>query len=740
VTVSNRMPGDEALLADAVREKLQRAGRSGLTQSDLEAALPAEAAEPLEDLLLTLEKEGEAACWNRRWFALRWTDWVVGRVRGGRGGDALLASGEGGEAGYVIPRQQLGAARDGDLVLAKPQGRGRRRRAASLPEASVLKVLVRRASTVVGFVAREEERVRLVPYDSKLLLEIRLDGGRDLAPGTWVEAGLSESGGRSGTVSARVDEVLGTLESPGVDTDVVLRHHGIPRRFPPAVEEACEGLPADPEAADIHGREDLRGRVVFTVDGADARDFDDAIGVERLPGGGFRLGVHIADVAHYVPEGSALDLEAYRRGTSVYYPERVVPMLPEALSNGLCSLRADVPRLAHSVFLDFAPDGELEARRFADTVIRSRRRLTYEESRRLLEEPRRGDGPEYGEVLGVLEAAAQLMRVLYRRRLDRGSIDFDLPEGNVILDSDGVTVGVKPGERNIAHRIIEECMIAANEAVALELWSHECPALFRVHEPPTQERLEELRELLRPLGLKLPDDLTSLHPSHLQHVLERAEGTDDEPFVSSVVLRSMQRASYSVEARGHYALASRHYCHFTSPIRRYPDLVVHRRLRALRRGTAQAEAEATELPRRLPAIAVHCSETERRAERSERELLRWKLLRLLAEREGEVMTGRITGVQPFGFFVELDRQYVDGLVPIHSLADDFYVYEAERRRLVGRRSERTFRLADRLEVRLVRVDPLRRMVDLAIPGMPEPERGDRRAEGRGGKGPRPRRR
>jgi ribonuclease R len=276
--------------------------------------------------------------------------------------------------------------------------------------------------------------------------------------------------------------------------------------------------------------------------------------------------------------------------------------------------------------------------------------------------------------------------------------------------------------------------------VALELWSHECPALFRVHESPTQERLEELRELLRPLGLKLPDDLTSLHPSHLQHVLERAEGTDDEPFVSSVVLRSMQRASYAVEARGHYALASRHYAHFTSPIRRYPDLVVHRRLRALRRGTAQAEAEATELPRRLPAIAAHCSETERRAERSERELLRWKLLRLLAEREGEVMTGRITGVQPFGFFVELDGQYVDGLVPIHSLTDDFYLYEAERRRLVGRRSERTFRLADRLEVRLVRVDALRRMVDLAIPGMPEPERTDRRTEGRGGKGPRSRRR
>lgn len=737
--MSNRLPGDEALLAAAVREHLERAGRQGLTQGELAAALPAEAAGELEALLLELETEGDAACWNRRWFALRWTDWIVGRVRMGRGGDALLASGERGEAGYAIPRQQLGAARDGDLVLARPQRRGRRRRAAALPEASVLKVLVRRASTVVGFVAMEEGATRLVPYDSKLPLEIRLDAARRLEAGTWVEASLAESGGRSGVVSGRVEEVIGILGSPGVDTEVVLRHHGIPREFSPEVSEACEGLPSEPGPEDLHGREDLRETVVVTIDGADARDFDDAIGVVRRPGGGFRLGVHIADVGHYVPEGGALDLEAYRRGTSVYYPERVVPMLPEALSNGLCSLRPDVPRLAHSVFLDFAADGELEARRFADTVIRSRRRLTYAETRRLLEEPRRGDETEYGEVLRVLETASQLMRVLYRRRLDRGSIDFDLPEGNVILDSDGVTVGVKPGERNIAHRIVEECMIAANEAVALELWSHECPGLFRAHEPPTQERLEELRELLRPLGMALPEDLTSLHPSHLQQVLERAEETDDEAFVSSVVLRSMQRAFYSHEARGHYALASRHYTHFTSPIRRYPDLVVHRRLRALRRGTAQQEAETTQLPQRLPAIADHCSETERRAERSERELLRWKLLRLLAEREGEAMTGRITGVQPFGFFVELDRQYVDGLVPIHSLTDDFYLYEPERRRLVGRRSERTFRLADRLEVELVRVDPLRRMVDLAVPGMPEPERTERRPEPRGGK-PRPRRR
>jgi len=281
-------------------------------------------------------------------------------------------------------------------------------------------------------------------------------------------------------------------------------------------------------------------------------------------------------------------------------------------------------------------------------------------------------------------------------------------------------VGIKPGERNVAHRIVEEFMIAANEAVAWQLESHECPALHRVHDPPTRERLEELREVLKALGISLRGDLGELHPGALQEVLEKVKGRPEEAFVSAMVLRSVQRAVYSPEARGHYALAARHYLHFTSPIRRYPDLLAHRRLKALLRGAAEAEAESALLAERLPVMAEHCSSTERRAEQSERDLLQWKKVRFLESRIGEKFRGRVTGVQPFGLFVQLEDLYVDGLVPVRTMADDYYVYEPEAHRLVGERSGRRFQLADAVEVLLVAVDHRHRGLDLKIVGMPEP--------------------
>ncbi len=727
VSAPAALPGGEVFLVEAARARLGEAGRRGLTWGRLVEVLAPAAPDEVETALGELEREGWATSWNRRWFAVRWTDWVAGRVRATRGGDALVESGAEGEAGYFVAARGLNGARDGDLVLARPLRRGRVR-PGRLPEANVLKVLERRAATVTGYLRTDGGERRLAPFDPRRQAEVVVTEGAEALPDeTWVVVELAAAGGRGGAPRGRVVETLGTLDQAGTDVDVVLAHHEIPQDFPAGLAEIAAALPADPGSADFAGREDLRDEVVFTIDGETARDFDDAIGVVRRPDGSFRLAVHIADVAHYVEEGSPLDLEAYRRATSVYFPDRVVPMLPEGLSDGLCSLRPGVPRLAQSAFLDVSPDGTVRARRFADTVIRSWRRLTYGEGRRLLEEPRPSDRAEYGEVLPVLETAAELMRILYRRRLERGSVDFDLPEGDVVLDSDGVTVGVRPGERNVAHRIVEECMIAANEAVAQELSSHRCAALFRVHDPPSPARVEELRRLLLAFAIELPADSTVLHPSHLQRALEAALGRPEEAFVSTVVLRSLQRAAYSPEERGHYALASRHYTHFTSPIRRYPDLLVHRRLRALRRGEASDEAARTRLEERLPRLAAHCSANERRAERAERDLLRWKLVRWMSERIGERFRGRVTGVQPFGLFVELEELFVDGLVPIQSLTDDFYLVELEKRRLVGSRSGRAFRLADAVEVELVRADALRRMLDLRIAGMPDPEANPDRA-------------
>ena len=729
MTVASRRPGDEAILRAAVAERLGRVGRKGLTRAELVAALSSDwSEEAVRGVLAELADEGEAVQWNRRWMPIAASGWLVGEVQVVERDEAVVVTAGAQMPAWSVRAGDLKGARAGDAVLLRPIQKARRRRG-RLPRAAVVRRLGLRNQTVVGTLEETPGGRRLVPFDPRSRVEARVDGGDELAEDVYVVVELDER--RPGLEArGRVVEVLGSPDMPGIDVEVILRHYEIPEEFPAGLEASAEELPADPAGADYRGRRDLRDVLTVTIDGETARDFDDAITVEERESGGWTLGVHIADVAHYVEEGSALDLEAYRRGTSVYFPDRAVPMLPEHLSNGLCSLRPDVPRLTLSAFLTIDARGKVRRRRFAQSVIRSDRRLTYAEVARLLEQPRPGDAQEYGQVLGLLRRAESLMRKLLERRLARGSIDFDLPEGDVILDTEGFTVGVRPGQRTVAHRIIEEFMIAANEAVARELDGAGEPALYRLHDPPSKEALEELKDTLAPLGLPLKGDLAAPQPSALQAVLRRVEGHPEEPFVSSLVLRSMQRAIYDPESRGHYALASRHYTHFTSPIRRYPDLVVHRRLKA-RLGVRPAE-EAETLAVRLPAIATHSSVTERRAERAERDLLQWKLVRLLAARVGESFAGRISGVQPFGLFVMLADYFVDGLVAIRSLADDFYLYDPAAHTLKGSENERVFRLADEVEVVLAGVSQRHRGLDLRIAGMPEPPERPTRRRGRSG--------
>jgi ribonuclease R len=711
-------PGAEGPARERAFAVLDAAGRKGLTEEQVRRELEAEiGGEELDAALRTLSERGRAAQVEGRWYALEHTPWVVGIVDPVDTGDALLRPGYRQEPELFLRRRNLSGALAGDTVLVRRMGRSAKPTDWKLPEGAVLQILARRHDTLVGTLESEGGRRWLVPYDPKLNLELPVAGAEEIAETHYVEVGIERKRG----AVARVLEDLGDPEEPGVDVKVVLRHYGIPEEFPQPVLDSVRAYPADPGPEDWAGREDLRRRTILTIDGESARDFDDAVSIERLPNGLFRLGVHIADVAHYVREGTPLDNEAYRRGTSVYYPDRAIPMLPEALSNGLCSLRPKVPRLTMSAFLDIDRDGRVVDRRFAETVIQSARRMTYNEVRRILEEPRDGDAAEYGRVLPVLREMHVLMTILHHARLVRGSIDFDLPEGNVELGTDGTVVGVTAAQRNIAHRIIEEFMIAANEAVAEELETRGVPALYRVHDAPSPDRLAELRDLLAPLGIALRGNFDALHPTFLQEALKHAQGTAAEPFVSSIVLRTMQRAHYSPECRGHYALASRYYCHFTSPIRRYPDLVVHRSLRALLRGGEDLTTRM-EIAGRLPAIGEHTSTTERRAEQSERDLLQWKKVRFLAGRIGETFRGRITGVQPFGLFVQLDELFVDGLVPIRTMADDYYLYEADSHRLIGDHQHRTFRLADEVEVELTGVNLRRRGLDFKIAGMPEPKR------------------
>lgn len=726
------MSGLDGVIRQDVLERLLTAGQSGMQLVELQKELaPDWDVAGVEQALGDLQRAGLAVEWNRRWMAIRFTEWVVGQVSQLEKGDALIRTGDRREAGYFVSRRNLKGAIDRDRVLIRRVKSPGKKGGDRLPEATIVRVLERPLRTVVGTLDHEGDRRWLVPFDPKVNLDLEVTGGDKMLEDQYVVVEvLDPPRGSRGRLRGRVTEVLGSASSPGVDVLVMLRHFRIPDTFPEDVLAEAGRFGEDPVESDLEGRRDLTTETTVTIDGESARDFDDAISVEQRPDGGFSAAVHIADVSHYVSEGEALDLEAFRRGTSVYFPDRAIPMLPETLSNGLCSLRPDVVRLTLSAFLEFSSAGEVESRSFDTTVIRSSRRLTYGEVRRMLEAPETKDEQEYGPVLKMLRAAEALARVLNRRRMDRGSIDFDLPEGDVILDEEGFTVGVRPGERNIAHRIIEELMIAANEAVAFHLDTHESPAVYRVHDPPQSTSLEELRSVVKPLGLKLEGDLQLVNPAALQALLKQAEGKPEEPFVSSLVLRAMQQAAYDPECRGHYALGSTHYTHFTSPIRRYPDLLVHRQLKKLLRGSEPSEGKTSLLEQRLPSIAEHCSFTERRAERAERQLLQWKLVRLLAGRIGEKFSGRVTGVQPFGLFVQLSDYFVDGLIPIRSMADDFYVYEADSHRLIGQERGKIYRLADQVEVVLAGVDPRQRGLSLAIEGMPEPRRSRRRPQRR----------
>ncbi|MCZ6507462.1 MAG: RNB domain-containing ribonuclease, partial [Acidobacteria bacterium] len=470
------IPGQTELLREKLGEVLAQAGRRGLSRAEI--ALRVEGLAREEDFgptLASLERQGSVVEWNKRWYALAATDWCAGELQGLAAGDALLRSGAGDEVGYFVPKRYLNGARPGDQVIAKPL-RGRRRPGQRLPQAGVVKVVGRGFDQLVGTLEPRGGKHYLLPFDRRLRLEVEVENGAAIREGTFVVVAVDHKGSsRLGPLLGRVERELGSANDPGVDAEVVVTHYELPTSFPAAAEAEADALPGSPDEPDFAGRRDLRGELTVTIDGVHARDFDDAISVGQRDDGSFDLAVHIADVAHYVALGSALDVEAYRRGTSVYFADRVLPMLPEKLSNGLCSLRPGVPRLVQSVFLHIDTDGEVRSRTFADSVIESKRRLTYSEVSDLLEAPAPDVRAEYGEVLPMLGRAADLTSILMAKRARRGSIDFDLPVGDLLLDDAGIAVGVEPSERTLAHRMIEEFMLAANEAVAAELFAHAEP-------------------------------------------------------------------------------------------------------------------------------------------------------------------------------------------------------------------------------------------------------------------------
>jgi ribonuclease R len=601
---------------------------------------------------------------------------------------------------------------DGSLVLVRGQLYAFPRAQAARPARPA--PLARRH--IVGRFERDRlGQAYVVPFDRRASDDVLVParGGGEAEPGQMVVVEITRQAAAGQPPKGAVTEVLGPIDEPGVDTEIILRKHDIPDEHGPEALAEAARIGSGVSPTDLDGRTDFRDRIVVTIDGEHARDFDDAISIERLPNGHYRLGVHIADVAHYVKEGSALDREAYERGTSVYFPERAVHMFPEALATGVCSLNPQVDRLVQSCLMEITGQGEVVRHEIRDGVIRSNERMTYTSVNAILTDEDPETRARYASFVPTFEQMGELFAILNRRRRQRGSVDFDLPEPQVVLDTEGLVADIVPSERNIAHRIIEEFMLLANETVASHLERAGMPALYRIHEVPDALKVEEFDAFVRALGFALDAPPGAVKPKHFQALVEKIKGSPVERPIAFLMLRTMQKARYDSVNMGHFGLAAASYTHFTSPIRRYPDLVVHRLLRELRQAQVTEERrEALEVT--LPETGRHTSERERRADEAERELVQWKKVRFMADKVGDVFDGYITGVTHFGLFVELVEHYVEGLVHVSTLGDDYFRFTEGSHVLVGERTRKAYRLGDHVRVQIVRVDLERRMIDLAV--------------------------
>ncbi len=608
-----------------------------------------------------------------------------GKISGNAKGFAFFIPALPGKDHYLSPENQKGAM-DGDWVWVRelPQG-----------GAEVYSVVQRARKTLVG-TYKEKDGVGFVQPDEKkisysLFIEEKDRGGAKIGDKVVVEILRYPSDQEE--MQGQITEVLGEQGEKGVDMLSIIRRLELPDKFPEAALKEAKSL-SEPDQEEVQGREDWRKEQVITIDGADAKDLDDAVSVQRR-GDGYLLGVHIADVSHYVRPGSALDKEAYRRGTSVYFPDRVLPMLPHELSDELCSLNPNEDKLTLSCIMEIDARGNVTDSRVVKTIIRTRHRMTYDDVNEILAGNKMLRG-EYSDIVQMLGDMRALADILHQNRAKRGGIDFELSEAEITLDASGRAVAVEAKERGISERIIEEFMLLANETVARRAAGAALPFLYRVHEAPSADKLETLKDFLGTMGYGIRN-LRSIRPMAIQQVLKRAAGTKEEAVISRVTLRSMMKARYDPECLGHFGLALEYYCHFTSPIRRYPDLVVHRMLKTLLEGKKDKRRS------NMAEQAKHCSDREVAATEAERLADDIKKCEYMSAHLGEEETGIVSGVSQTGFFVELPNT-IEGMVRIASIEDDFYISDEKNYRVVGRRTGRTFRLGDEVWVKAVTAD------------------------------------
>ena len=649
------------------------------------------------------------------------------------------------ETDVFVPAGAIGTAMHGDRVVARvtpAQEEGRSR------EDEIIRILERANEKIVGTFERSKTFGFVTPDNTKLTQDIfvakKFFKGAKTGSKVVVKITKWPNGRRS--AEGEVIEVLGKVGDPGVDVLSVMRQYELSETFPEDVQAEADAVEQEPSPAEYQGRADRRDLQIVTVDGEDSKDLDDGVYARKNPDGSYFLGVYIADVSHYVKEHAPLDREAYARGTSVYLVDRVIPMLPKELSNGICSLNAGVDRLSMACEMQISSEGEITSYEILPTVIHVYRRLTYNIVNKVLVDKAEPFLSDNGDILPMLETLAELRGALKAKRHRRGSIDFDLPEVKVKLDENGHPVALIKREGSLAESIIEECMLAANETVAKHMDTKNLPFMYRVHEQPSEEKIERLNNLLAAFGLFVKqDEQGHIKPIDVQQVLEKVEGRPEERIISTVSLRSMQQARYSEQSLGHFGLAARYYTHFTSPIRRYPDLIVHRLLReTFATGSLPLDRQA-KLKIVLPEIADHTSNRERLATEAERETTDMKKIEYMAQFVGEEFTGVISGVTAFGIFVELDNG-VEGLVHVSTMTNDYYEYVEEQYAMIGERTRTQYRLGDEVEVILARANVEERNLDFVLKdnGQYVPERpakpGNNSKQGKGdkkAKAPRP---
>ena len=662
----------------------------------------------LERILLELQQEGKIVLSKRGKYTKGEEKRLTGTFTAHPKGFGFVTIPDESED-IFIPETKVNGAMHMDTVevIVSPATTGRRR------EGAVVKIVERGMKQVVCTYEQSKTFGFGVPDNTKFAKDIFIpqERSKGAVSGHKVVVEITNYGANGKNPEGKVVEILGHINDPGVDILSIVRAYGLPVEFSEKIMHQVENVAHEVSSADMAGRKDLRDWQMVTIDGEDAKDLDDAVSL-TMDGDNYVLGVHIADVTNYVQEHSALDVEALKRGTSVYLVDRVIPMLPHALSNGICSLNAGENRLALSCIMTINPKGEVIDHEIAETVICVDRRMSYTNVKKILADHDAATIAEYEELVPMFLRMETLSTILRKKRMKRGAIDFDFPETKVVLDEQGVPVAIKPYECNVATKIIEDFMLIANETVAQDYFWQDAPFLYRTHEKPDSEKIHKLSTFINNFGYSIHIGSDEVHSKELQKLLEKIEGTDQEGLISRLTLRSMKQARYSPICSGHFGLAANYYCHFTSPIRRYPDLQIHRIIKENLRGRFN-EARRTHYEAILPEVAKHTSEMERRADEAERETIKQKKVEYMEGHIGEVFSGVISGVTEWGFFVELANT-VEGLVRVTSLTDDFYEYYEDSYELVGQATNRRYKLGQRIRVRVEQADRLMRTIDFSI--------------------------